>query len=148
MLEEEARSHLVQEKEQGARSTETNLGRNSEAPPAVKQRKLMLDWENSDSEEEMVDSGSKDEIAREIENYRAEPEMSKDEEDILKWWRERRTRYPNLARLARKYLCVPATSTQSERVFSALGWLLNKRRLCLTGAHVNNQMFLKDNCTY
>ena len=108
----------------------------------------MLDWEDSDSEEETNDNRGKDEIAREVENYRAEPEMSKDEEDLLQWWRERRTRYPNLARLARKYLCVPATSTQSERVFSALGWLLNKRRLCLTGSHVNNQMFLKDNCTY
>lgn len=146
MLEEEARSHLVQEKERCA--AETTLGKRIEAPPAVKKRKLLLDWEDSDSEEETNDNRGKDEIAREVENYRAEPEMSKDEEDLLQWWRERRTRYPNLARLARKYLCVPATSTQSERVFSALGWLLNKRRLCLTGSHVNNQMFLKDNCTY
>ena len=31
----------------------------------------------------------------------------------------------------------PATSTQSEPVFSAMAWLLNK--------HVNKQMFLKEN---
>ena len=45
----------------------------------------------------------------------------------------------------RKYLCAPATSTQAERVFSALGWLMNKRRQNLTGAHVNSQLFLKEN---
>ena len=40
--------------------------------------------------------------------------------------------YPTLVRLARKYLCVPATSTQAERVFSWMGWLFNKRRLSLS----------------
>ena len=45
----------------------------------------------------------------------------------------------------RKYLCAPATSTQAERVFSALGWMLKKRRQALTGAHVNSQLFLKEN---
>ena len=51
----------------------------------------------------------------------------------------------NLARLVRKYLCVPATSTQAERVFSWMGWLLNKRRLSLSGESVTMQLFLKDN---
>jgi hypothetical protein len=26
-----------------------------------------------------------------------------------------------------------------------MGWVLNKRRQCLTGTHVNEQMFLKEN---
>ena len=127
-LQEEAREHLNREKEERAMSVASNLPKSNDGPTVVKQKKLVLDWENSDSEEEAVDFGIvKDNILREFENYRAEPEMSKDEEDILQWWRERRTKYPNLARLARKYLCVPATSTQAERVYSALGWLLNKR---------------------
>ena len=53
--------------------------------------------------------------------------------------------YPTLVRLARKYLCVPATSAQAERAFSRMGWLLNKRRLSLSGESVLMQMFLKDN---
>ena len=127
-LQEEAREHLNREKEERAMSVASNLPKSNDGPTVVKQKKLVLDWENSDSEEEAVDFGIvKDNILREFENYRAEPEMSKDEEDILQWWRERRTKYLNLARLARKYLCVPATSTQAERVYSALGWLLNKR---------------------
>ena len=127
-LQEEAREHLNREKEERAMSVASNLPKSNDGPTVVKKKKLVLDWENSDSEEEAVDFGIvKDNILREFENYRAEPEMSKDEEDILQWWRERRTKYLNLARLARKYLCVPATSTQAERVYSALGWLLNKR---------------------
>ena len=44
----------------------------------------------------------------------------------------------------RKYLCVPATSTQAERMFSALGLLLTKRRLAMTGDNVNARLFLRD----
>ena len=42
-----------------------------------------------------------------VESYRAEKEISQDEEDILKWWRENKAKYPNLARLARldRYYC-------------------------------------------
>ena len=45
----------------------------------------------------------------------------------------------------RKFLCVPATNTQAERVFSWMGFLLNKRRLSLSGESVTMQLFLKDN---
>ena len=37
-----------------------------------------------------------------------------------------------------------STSTTAERVFSALGLLLTKRRLCLTGENVNKILFLSD----
>ena len=70
--------------------------------------------------------------------------MDKDE-DPLDWWRARKQNYPNMIQLVKKYLCIPATSTQAERAFSALGFLLNKRRLCLSGSNVNAQLFLHDN---
>ena len=41
--------------------------------------------------------------------------------------------------------CVPATSTQAERVFSWMGWMLNKRRLNMSDESVIMQLFLKDN---
>ena len=63
----------------------------------------------------------------------------------LDWWRQRRPQFLTLWRLARKFLCVPATSTQAERVFSWMGFLLNKRRLSLSGESVSMQLFLKDN---
>lgn len=33
------------------------------------------------------------------------------EEDSLKWWRESQKLYPRLSNLARKCLCIPATSS-------------------------------------
>ena len=41
--------------------------------------------------------------------------------------------------------CVPATITQAERVFSWMGWMLNKRRLNMSDESVIMQLFLKDN---
>ena len=66
------------------------------------------------------------------------------EKNSLDWWRAKEE-YPTLARLARKYLCVPGTNTQAERVFSWMGWLLNKRRLSMSGETVSMQHFLRDN---
>ena len=76
--------------------------------------------------------------------YRNEPFLAEDK-NALESWKTKKEDYPTLARLVRKYLCVPATSTQAERVFSWMGWLLNKRRLSLSGESVTMQLFLKDN---
>ena len=78
--------------------------------------------------------------------YRNEPSLAEDK-NALDWWRLKEKDFPILARLAKKHLCVPATSTQAERVFSWMGWLLNKRRLSLSGESVTMQLFLKDNLT-
>ena len=64
-------------------------------------------------------------------------------EDPLDWLRPRRPQFPSLWRLARKYLCVLATSTEAERLFSWTGFMLNKRRLSLSGESMSMQ--LKDN---
>lgn len=42
------------------------------------------------------------------------------EEDPLTWRKTNKKRFPFMARLARKYLCICATSTPSERVFSTV----------------------------
>ena len=64
--------------------------------------------------------------------------------DPLQWWKNRAERYPLLTKLVKKYLLIPATSTESERTFSSLGLLLTKTRLGMTGENVNKQLFLKD----
>ena len=53
------------------------------------------------------------------------------EEDPLEGWRESRKVYPRLSNLARKYLCIPATSSSSERVFSTGGNIVNCLRSSL-----------------
>ena len=117
-----------------------------------KPKRRLLDFDESDEE-----SNEEDPMKAELKyvkkkfivsflsyRFKNEPSVDKDE-DPLGWWKTKRLEYPTLTRLVKKFLCVPATSTQAERVFSWMGWLLNKRRLCLSGECVNMQLLLKDN---
>ena len=103
-----------------------------------KKRKVELNYNVSDDE----DDEDCDEVAKEIQKYKKED--ADEYADPLKWWREREAKYPILSRLAKKYLSIPATSVEAERRFSDLGLLLTKRRLCMTGDHVDMCLFLKD----
>ena len=76
----------------------------------------------------------------EIDLYKKEPILGR-EHDPCVWWKKKCDKYPLLSKLAKKYLCVPATSVESESVFSSLGLLLTKRRLSMTGDNVNRQLF-------
>lgn len=48
--------------------------------------------------------------------------------DILEWWKYHAGEYPTLARIARDYLAIPATSVPCERVFSGGADLITKKR--------------------
>ena len=62
--------------------------------------------------------------------------------DPLQWWKLHEGKYPLLATLARKILCIPATSVASERVFSMAGDIVNSQRACLNPSHVDKLIFL------
>ena len=61
------------------------------------------------------------------------------------WWKESSSRFKTLAKLAHKYLCIPATSFPSERLFSIAGCVVTARRACLDPDSVNMLCFLKSN---
>ena len=63
----------------------------------------------------------------------------------LMWWKQNQSRFPALARMARRYLSVPATSTPSERAFSIAGGIVNKKRACLLPENVSMLIFLYEN---
>ena len=48
--------------------------------------------------------------------------------DILKYWASKQYEYPVLAAIAKDHLAVPATSADSERVFSVGGDIVTKKR--------------------
>ena len=48
--------------------------------------------------------------------------------EVLSWWKRHQSIYPTLARMARDYLAIPATSASSERLFSSGKLLITDNR--------------------
>lgn len=63
----------------------------------------------------------------------------------LEWWRQHCFRFPNIARVARKWLSVTATSTPSERVFSICGLVDSCKRSQMLGESIEAQVFVHNN---
>jgi hypothetical protein len=43
------------------------------------------------------------------------------DQDILHWWMQHASKFPSLSKMARQFLAAPASSTSTERLFSAAG---------------------------
>lgn len=84
-------------------------------------------------------------LRREIDLYATLPTLPSKDDDPLEWWRSNQHNFPCLAKLARKYLCVQATSVASERAFSGAGNIVTARRNCLKPSKVNQLCFLSAN---
>ena len=61
------------------------------------------------------------------------------------WWQLHKDKYPFLSVLAAKYLSSPATSVDSERLFSVGGHIVNDYRTKLTAENTELLMFLAVN---
>ena len=64
------------------------------------------------------------------------------EEDPLAWWKLQSSNYLFLSKYAQKYLCVCATSSPSERLFSKSGQIVTSLRATLKPDRVNMLTFL------
>lgn len=102
-----------------------------EAPLPAK-RALFAEWEN-----EPQAGWEDDEVTR----Y-TEMAVMDNEVEILDWWKINKTSFPKLAKLARSVLCIPASSSSSERVFSAAGRTISQRRTALKPSTVDAIIFL------
>ena len=67
------------------------------------------------------------------------------EEDPLMWWKRQQFNFPVLAKLAQKYLCVCATSSASERLFSTAGNVVSPFRATMKPDKVDMLVFLSKN---
>lgn len=63
----------------------------------------------------------------------------------LQWWAKAAAKCPNLARLARKYNCVPASATPPHRIPQETQVLFDMRRACLGPELVDKLLFLNGN---
>lgn len=83
-------------------------------------------------------------VEDEVTSYRAVSCISLDSKPLL-WWRTNESTYPYIAKLARRYLAVPATSVPSKRVFSTAGDIVTASRSVLSADNVDKLIFLTKN---
>ena len=88
------------------------------------------DEEGEDDEEEDVPieklAAKEKSAMEEVHTYLSLPQSphsspSGVEFDLLEWWKTHAHMFPNLSRMARQYLALPASSAGVERLFSAAG---------------------------
>ncbi|XP_056095123.1 E3 SUMO-protein ligase ZBED1-like [Rhinichthys klamathensis goyatoka] len=96
------------------------------------------------AEEQEGEGNIKSKIEAEIKVY-VSVALIKSEADPLQWWSLHAEELPHLATVAEKFLCIPATSVPSERVFSASGHILSPQRSKLKPEKVNMLTFLHFN---
>ena len=82
---------------------------------------------------------------REVENYLDHTIVVGSDMSSLDWWKAEKHRFPRISVLARKWLCVPASSTPSERVFSDCGLALTAKRSRLKGSILRDQVMIRRN---
>ena len=76
----------------------------------------------SDTQEQAVD--------KEFQKYLAEDLISIDD-NPLKWWKSNQFHFPILAKVAKLFLCIPATSVLCERLFSTSGNIITPKQASL-----------------
>lgn len=62
--------------------------------------------------------------------------------DPLVWWKQNQSCFPGLAKVARRYLAIPATQVESERLFSSAGNTVTTRRENLSAENIEQLVFL------
>eukprot|EP00644_Phytophthora_capsici_P002977 jgi/Phyca11/102671/e_gw1.7.934.1 len=85
------------------------------------------------------------ECKREFTRYLERIFTVKNDVNPFTWWKANGDDYPNLRRLARKWLGTVATSVPSERAFSTSGNVITVKRSSLKAAMVRDLVFIAEN---
>jgi zinc finger BED domain-containing protein 1 (E3 SUMO-protein ligase ZBED1) len=114
---------------------------------------LMEDVQFDIDRDILPDISLEDKVTAELAHYRALPVLPGKKTDAagkivhvnpLLWWRDQQEKLPIMSKLARRVLCIPATSAPSERVFSAAGLTIAHRRASLNAENAAALIFLHD----
>jgi len=68
-----------------------------------------------------------------------------DEKNVRLFWKRNAKQMPNLSHMARAILCIPLTSTPSERNFSIAGIIVNSKRSSLLPSNLDKILFIHNN---
>jgi hypothetical protein len=103
----------------------------------------LVEIEPSDTVDTMISQFTKVSKAFRIEQE--SKEKVKDMLDALDFWKIYEHMFPELSKLAKRYLGIPASSAQVERMFSIAGHIFNPKRRRLGDIFFCNLVFLKLN---
>ncbi|XP_061902651.1 E3 SUMO-protein ligase ZBED1-like [Entelurus aequoreus] len=92
----------------------------SQQPPCKLPKKTPLEELFAEEEAQQSSMSIKKRVERELQMYQDVPPILMSDDPAAWWWNQQKT-YPLLSDLAFSYLCVQASSTPSERVFSTAG---------------------------
>ena len=81
---------------------------------------------------------------KELNRFLEEPKLGY-KSNVWAWWFTNKDIYPSLYRIAIKHLVIPATSCDSERIFSTAGNIATIKRSRLSSEHLNMLIFLNQN---
>ena len=87
------------------------------------------------------DDNKTNDVTAQFQKYMSEPQIDRNLHPY-NWWKNHEHVYPLIAKLARHYLCIPATSAVSERTFSTAGNIVTAKRSCVAPENVNVFVFL------
>ena len=82
-------------------------------------------------------------VCLEIDNFKEVPVQPELTINTLEWWDTNSQSFPNLARVARLVLAVPATSAPSERMWSEAGLVVRAKRASMDPANVAMTVFYR-----
>ncbi|KAL7632170.1 UNVERIFIED_CONTAM: hypothetical protein RMT77_010628 [Armadillidium vulgare] len=101
---------------------------------------------SSSDEEEMTKNSA---LNSELELYNSFKYKEKTEMDLhsnpLEFWKKHTNLFPILSDVAKTFLAIPATSVESERMFSKAGDLISDRRTRLSSKNVEKIIFVNRN---
>ncbi len=145
MIEEEAvilgrRAQSAQLAREGGETEEETTG----VEPQVKRKKTLASLLKRKAGTATANLTIPEKVVTELATY-AQDSPINTEQDPLVWWKDNESRFPLLAKVAKKYICVCATSCASERVFSTMGNIVTPTRSHLKPEMVNMLSFLAKN---
>ncbi|KAI2664116.1 Transposon Ty3-I Gag-Pol polyprotein [Labeo rohita] len=112
--------------EEGQATEPTPTGADTEPNASPPQKKSAMEELFGDTfvKESETDKSFSNTIKEEVASY----SLPVDGGNPLAWWKHNECKYPHIAKMARHYLAVPATSVPSERVFSTAGDIVTAKR--------------------
>uniref|UniRef100_A0ACD5YB27 Uncharacterized protein n=1 Tax=Avena sativa TaxID=4498 RepID=A0ACD5YB27_AVESA len=116
------------EKFENEKKQAEKVGQSSSKPPIVSSSMPASDSDFHNWRANTTTKSSKSELRNYLEDA---GEENAPNFDLLNWWKVNSLRYPVLAKMARRFLTIPASSVSSESTFSTGGRVLDDYRSSL-----------------